>query len=132
MATIMRNAYAAISPRRTPGTSRSQSASRANLQEIEPFSLPTGKVLRKVSPLAGWTAKDVWAYAKANELGRDPQPGLALLRLAEGKIDAAVAGITCMMPTAPAEDMADSFHPLSHHASPITRAGLTPCLTPAL
>ncbi len=34
------------------------------------------------------------AYAKANELGRDPQPGLALLRLAEGKIDAAVAGIT--------------------------------------
>ncbi len=33
------------------------------------------------------------AYAKANELGRDPQPGLALLRLAEGKVDAAVAGI---------------------------------------
>src|SRR5437763_4148959 len=26
---------------------RDQSASRANLQEIEPFSLPTGKVLRK-------------------------------------------------------------------------------------
>jgi len=34
------------------------------------------------------------AYAKANELGSDRQPGLALLRLAEGKIDAAVAGIT--------------------------------------
>jgi len=34
------------------------------------------------------------AYRKANELGRDSQPGLALLRLAEGKIDAAVAGIT--------------------------------------
>jgi class 3 adenylate cyclase len=34
------------------------------------------------------------AYAKANELGRDPQPGLALLRLGEGKIDAAVAGVT--------------------------------------
>ena len=34
------------------------------------------------------------AYAKANELGSDPQPGLALLRLAEGKVDAAVAGIT--------------------------------------
>src|SRR6476646_3453909 len=34
------------------------------------------------------------AYARANELGHDPQPGLALLRLAEGKVDAAVAGIT--------------------------------------
>ena len=33
------------------------------------------------------------AYRTANELGRDPQPGLALLRLAEGKVDAAVAGI---------------------------------------
>lgn len=34
------------------------------------------------------------AYRTANELGRDPQPGLSLLRLAEGKVDAAVAGIT--------------------------------------
>jgi class 3 adenylate cyclase len=34
------------------------------------------------------------AYGKANELGGDPQPGLSLLRLAEGKLDAAVAGIT--------------------------------------
>jgi class 3 adenylate cyclase len=33
------------------------------------------------------------AYAKANEWGFDPQPGLALLRLAEGKVDAAVAGV---------------------------------------
>jgi class 3 adenylate cyclase len=34
------------------------------------------------------------AYARANELGADPQPGLALLNLAEGKLEAAVAGIT--------------------------------------
>src|SRR5918999_6568398 len=34
------------------------------------------------------------AYGKANELGANPQPGLALLRLAEGKVDSAVAGIT--------------------------------------
>jgi len=34
------------------------------------------------------------AYRTANELGRDPQPGLALLRLSEGKVDGAVAGIT--------------------------------------
>jgi class 3 adenylate cyclase len=34
------------------------------------------------------------AYQVSNELGRHPQPGLSLLRLAEGKIDAAIAGIT--------------------------------------
>ena len=34
------------------------------------------------------------AFRISNEFGRPPQPGLALLRLAEGKIDAAVAGIT--------------------------------------
>src|SRR6185503_3578161 len=34
------------------------------------------------------------AYRTANELGRDPQPGLALLLLSEGKVDGAVAGIT--------------------------------------
>jgi class 3 adenylate cyclase len=33
------------------------------------------------------------AYRTANELGHDPQPGLALLRLTEGKVDAAVAGV---------------------------------------
>ena len=33
------------------------------------------------------------AYRKADELGRDPQPGLALLRLAEGKVDGAVSAI---------------------------------------
>ena len=47
---------------------RDQSPSRANLAEVEPFTLPTGKVLRKVSPLAGWTAKDVWTYAKAHDI----------------------------------------------------------------
>jgi class 3 adenylate cyclase len=33
------------------------------------------------------------AYRTAHELGQDPQPGRALLRLAEGKVDAAVAGV---------------------------------------
>jgi class 3 adenylate cyclase len=33
------------------------------------------------------------AFRTANELGRPPQPGLALLRLAEGKVDVAGAGI---------------------------------------
>jgi phosphoadenosine phosphosulfate reductase len=47
---------------------REQSPSRANLAEVEPFRLPTGKTLRKVSPLAGWTTRDVWAYAKAHDI----------------------------------------------------------------
>jgi class 3 adenylate cyclase len=34
------------------------------------------------------------AYANANEIGRDPQPGLALLRLAEGKTGAALSSIS--------------------------------------
>jgi class 3 adenylate cyclase len=48
-----------------------------------------GEIRRRLGDFAA--AED--AYRKANELGRDPQPGLALLRLAEGKVDAAVAGI---------------------------------------
>ena len=43
---------------------REQSPSRANLQEVEPFKLPGGKVIRRVSPLAGWTTGEVWAYAE--------------------------------------------------------------------
>ena len=50
------------------GLRREQSASRAALQEVEAFRLPTGTTLRKVSPLARWTTKEVWAYAKANRL----------------------------------------------------------------
>jgi phosphoadenosine phosphosulfate reductase len=48
------------------GLRREQSASRAGLQEIEPFSLGDAITIRKVSPLAGWTTADVWRYAKAH------------------------------------------------------------------
>ena len=41
---------------------REQSPTRANLQPVEPFKLPAGKSLAKVSPLAMWTNKDVWGY----------------------------------------------------------------------
>jgi phosphoadenosine phosphosulfate reductase len=47
---------------------RDQSPSRAGLQEIEPFRLPSGKTIQRVSPLAAWTAKDVWAYAKQHTI----------------------------------------------------------------
>jgi phosphoadenosine phosphosulfate reductase len=43
---------------------REQSPSRANLAESEPFRLPSGKTIQRVSPLAGWTTKDVWRYVK--------------------------------------------------------------------
>jgi phosphoadenosine phosphosulfate reductase len=45
---------------------REQSPSRAGLAEVEPFTLPSGRVLRKVSPLAAWTTKEVGAYAKTH------------------------------------------------------------------
>ena len=47
---------------------RDQSASRANLQELEPFRLPSGKSIRRVAPLAAWTARDVWKYAKDHDI----------------------------------------------------------------
>jgi phosphoadenosine phosphosulfate reductase len=43
---------------------REQSPSRANLTEAGTFTLPTGTVLRKINPLAHWSRRDVWAYAK--------------------------------------------------------------------
>jgi phosphoadenosine phosphosulfate reductase len=48
------------------GLRREQSPSRVRLVETEEFRLPSGRVLRKVSPLARWTTKEVWAYAKAH------------------------------------------------------------------
>ncbi|PYQ97385.1 MAG: phosphoadenylyl-sulfate reductase [Acidobacteria bacterium] len=50
------------------GLRREQSPSRANLVEVEPFTLPSGKVIRKISPLARWSMKEVWDYARANEI----------------------------------------------------------------
>jgi phosphoadenosine phosphosulfate reductase len=50
------------------GLRREQSPSRAGLQPVEPFTLKSGKVLRKVSPLALWTTKDVWQYAKQHDI----------------------------------------------------------------
>jgi phosphoadenosine phosphosulfate reductase len=46
------------------GMRREQSPTRAALAEIAPFTLPSGKALTKVCPLASWTAREVWAYAK--------------------------------------------------------------------
>ena len=50
------------------GLRRDQSPTRAMLEPIESFTLPTGKALRKISPLAHWRTKDVWTYAKAHQI----------------------------------------------------------------
>ena len=47
---------------------REQSPSRANLAEVAPFQLASGEVLRKVSPLAAWTSRDVDTYAHVHEI----------------------------------------------------------------
>ncbi|HEX3940504.1 MAG TPA: phosphoadenylyl-sulfate reductase [Acidobacteriaceae bacterium] len=45
------------------GMRREQAKSRAQLQAVDHFTLPSGKQLLKISPLADWSAKDVWTYA---------------------------------------------------------------------
>jgi phosphoadenosine phosphosulfate reductase len=50
------------------GLRRQQSASRAKLAAVEPFTLPSGRPISKVSPLAAWTTKDVWTYATAHDI----------------------------------------------------------------
>jgi phosphoadenosine phosphosulfate reductase len=50
------------------GLRRVQSPTRANLQVQDQFPLPSGKKLNKVSPLATWTDKDVWAFCRENDI----------------------------------------------------------------
>jgi len=47
---------------------RDQSPSRANLAQSEPFRLPNGKMIERVAPIAAWTARDVWKYAKDRQI----------------------------------------------------------------
>lgn len=47
----------------------------------------------EIHRLRGEFAKAEAAYTRANERGRRPQPGLSLLRLAQGQVDAAAASI---------------------------------------
>jgi len=57
--------FASLEPYRLwfTGLRREQAKTRANLQPVDTFTLPTGKQLQKVSPLADWSARDVWQYA---------------------------------------------------------------------
>jgi DNA-binding CsgD family transcriptional regulator len=52
-----------------------------------------GEIRRRRGDLAGADE----AYGLAHDAGRDPQPGLALLRLAQGKVDVATASIAATL-----------------------------------
>lgn len=52
-----------------------------------------GEVRRRRGDLAGADE----AYNRAHEAGRDPQPGIALLRLAQGRVDAASGSIAAAL-----------------------------------
>lgn len=47
---------------------RDQSPARAHLAEVAPFHLPSGTLVRKASPLADWSARDVEAYAFLHDI----------------------------------------------------------------
>jgi DNA-binding CsgD family transcriptional regulator len=69
-----------------------------DMAEIDVFAVAdgwyeVGEIRRRRGDLAG--AEE--AYNKAHEVGRDPQPGLALLRLAQGRTDAATASIAAAL-----------------------------------
>jgi phosphoadenosine phosphosulfate reductase len=50
------------------GLRREQAKSRASLQVIDTFTLPSGKQIRKISPLTEWSTKDVWTYASRHSI----------------------------------------------------------------
>src|ERR1700754_4481053 len=58
--------FASLEPYRLwfTGLRREQAKTRANLQPVDAFTLPTGKQLQKISPLADWITRDVVKYAE--------------------------------------------------------------------
>jgi phosphoadenosine phosphosulfate reductase len=50
------------------GLRREQAKSRAAIQPIEDFALPSARTIRKISPLTEWTTKDVWDYARERDI----------------------------------------------------------------
>jgi class 3 adenylate cyclase len=85
---------------------------RQACQELREFNLSyvaeafyeVGEIRLRMGDLAGADE----AFAHAHELGRDPQPGLSLLQLALGKLEAAAASIGGALRDHPADRLARS------------------------
>ena len=62
--------FASLEPYRLwfTGLRREQAKTRANLQPVDTFTLPTGTQLQKISPLADWSTRDVWHYAAEHNI----------------------------------------------------------------
>ena len=67
------------------------------LLSSRPAAGPAFYQVGELHRLRGEFAEAEAAYTRANECGRKPQPGLSLLRLAQGQIDAAVASIRTVL-----------------------------------
>ncbi len=50
------------------GLRREQARSRTALEEVAIFKLPSGVIVRKLSPFADWTTRDVWQLCAALEI----------------------------------------------------------------
>ncbi len=50
------------------GLRREQAKSRAALRKVDDFKLPSGKSIRKISPLTDWSTKDVWTYTSRHAI----------------------------------------------------------------
>ncbi|MFP5346827.1 MAG: LuxR C-terminal-related transcriptional regulator [Actinomycetes bacterium] len=68
---------------------------------VDVFAVADGHYeVGEVRRLRGDLAGAEQAYMRAHEYGRDPQPGLALLRLAQGDVDAAASSIAAAIASA--------------------------------
>ena len=78
-----------------------EEAQRACEQLSEPPGQPAAGMafyqLAELHRLRGEFADAEEAYRRASQFGREPQPGLALLRLAQGQVDTAAAAIRRVM-----------------------------------
>ncbi|HEV2784895.1 MAG TPA: adenylate/guanylate cyclase domain-containing protein, partial [Solirubrobacteraceae bacterium] len=72
-----------------------------NLEFVAEGLYELGEIRLRIGDLAG--AEE--AYRSAHELGRDPQPGLALVRLAEGEVQAAATALAQVLRTPTVEPL---------------------------
>ena len=79
-------------------------------RELEPIYCGTAAeghyLIGEINRLRGQHAEAERAYQRAHRLGRDPQPGLALLRLAQGQVEAAAAAIHAALIAVPHDRLA--------------------------